>query len=70
MSGTGDNMKIDRLLNDIQTKLVEVTMEIQRLREQRLRQSPTLRQRKEMVLEETCHKLAKVFKELGYEKTD
>ena len=62
-------MKIDKLLRDIQLKLIELTNEIQRQREFRLKATGTRKEKKEHELQKTCCKLKEVFKELGYEKT-
>ena len=62
-------MTTDRILQKIQLNLIELANEIQRKREQMLRATPTLKRRKEIALQDTCDKLSKVFKELGYEKT-
>ena len=62
-------MKIDKLLRDIQLKLIELTNEIQRQREFRLKATGTRKEKKENDIQKTCYKLKEVFKELGYEKT-
>ena len=63
-------MVVDKLLRDIQLKLIELTNEIQRQREFRLKARGYKKEKKEYELQKTCDKLAIVFKELGYEKTN
>ena len=62
--------RIDKLLNDIQTNLIGLANEIQRQREFLLKANGTRKDKKEIALQDTCDKLSKVFKELGYEKTN
>ena len=63
-------MVVDKLLRDIQLKLIELTNEIQRQREFRLKARGSKKEKKEYELQKTCDKLAIVFKELGYEKAN
>ena len=62
-------MTTDRILHKIQLNLIELANDIQRKREQMLRATPRLKRSKEIALQDTCDKLSKVFKELGYDKT-
>ncbi len=60
-------MKIDKLLRDIQLKLIEQINEIQKQRENRLKkQLPTTKEKRDKALLETSVKLSHVFSELGY----
>ena len=62
----GDNMKTDKILRDIQLKLIELTNEIQKQRELRFKkQLPTTKEKRDKALLETCVKLSHVFSELG-----
>lgn len=63
-------MVVDKLLRDIQLKLIDLANEIQRQREFRIKATGTRKEKKEHELQKTCYKLKEVFKELGYEKTD
>lgn len=60
--------RIDKLLNDIQIKLVELTNEIQKQREFLMKSNGTRKERKEANLQRIATDLQEVFKELGYEK--
>ena len=62
-------MVVDKILRDIQLKLIDLANEIQRQREFRLKATGTRKEKKENELQKTCYKLKEVFKELGYEKT-
>ena len=62
--------RIDKLLNDIQIKLVELTNEIQKQREFLMKANGTRKERKEANLQRIATDLKEVFKELGYEKTN
>ena len=62
-------MKTDKILRDIQLKLIELTNEIQRQREFILKATGTRKEKKENDIQKTCYKLKEVFKELGYDKT-
>ena len=62
--------RIDKLLNDIQIKLVELTNEIQKQREFLMKSNGTRKERKEANLQRIATDLKEVFKELGYEKTN
>ena len=59
-------MVVDKLLRDIQLKLIDLANEIQRQREFRLKATGTRKEKKEHELQKTCYKLKEVFKELGY----
>jgi len=60
-------MKIDKLLRDIQLNLINLTNQIQRERETRLKVTPAKRESRDRSLQETTIKLQNVFKELGYD---
>ena len=61
-------MKTDKILRDIQLNLIKLANEIQKQREQRLKQTTTIKKEKrDLVLLETTLKLNKVFGELGYD---
>jgi hypothetical protein len=62
-----EKMTIDKSLKDVQLALLNLANAIQTIREKRLRQTPTLRQRKDKALLETTQKINKIFLELGYE---
>lgn len=63
--------RIDKLLNDIQIKLVELTNEIQKQREFLMKSNGTRKERKEANLQRVATDLQEVFKDLGYyEKTN
>ena len=60
-------MKTDKILRDIQLKLIELTNEIQKQRELRFKkQLPTTKEKRDKALLETCVKLSHVFSELWY----
>ena len=60
-------MKTDKILRDIQLKLIELTNEIQKQRELRFKkQLPTTKEKRDKALLETSVKLSHVFNELGY----
>lgn len=63
-------MVTDRILSEIQIKLIELANDIQRQREIRLKARGSKKEKKEYELQKTCEKLSIVFKELGYEKTN
>lgn len=63
-------MVVDKLLRDIQLRLIDLANEIQRQREFRLKATGTRKEKKEANLQKTCMDLAKVFKDLGYEKAN
>ena len=58
--------RIDKILSDIQIKLIELANEIQKQREFLIKSNGTRKEKKEANLEKTCVELAKVFKDLGY----
>lgn len=60
-------MKIDKILRDIQLNLIKMANELQKQREDRLRTTATLKERKDKMLLSTTEKLSKVFEELGYD---
>lgn len=63
--------RIDKLLNDIQIKLVELTNEIQKQREFLMKSNGTRKERKEANLQRVATDLQEAFKDLGYyEKTN
>lgn len=60
-------MKTDKILRDIQLKLIELTNEIQKQRELRFKkQLPATKEKRDKALLETSVKLSHVFNELGY----
>ena len=64
--------RIDKLLNDIQIKLVELTNEIQKQREFLMKANGTRKEKKEANLQRIATDLQGAFKNLGYydEKTN
>ena len=72
LSGTGDKMgnRIDKILNDIQIKLVELTNEIQKQREFLKKANGTRKEKKEANLQRVAEDLSRVFKDLGYETSN
>lgn len=60
-------MKIDKMLNDIQIKLIELANEIQKQRNLRLKATGTKKEKKDRMIMETSLKLQEAFKELGYD---
>ena len=62
--------RIDKILNDIQIKLVELTNEIQKQREFLKKANGTRKEKKEANLQRVAQDLAQVFKDLGYEKAN
>lgn len=63
--------RIDKLLNDIQIKLVELTNEIQKQREFLMKSNGTRKERKEANLQRVATDIQEAFKDLGYyEKTN
>ena len=62
--------RIDKILNDIQIKLIELTNEIQKQREFLKKANGTRKEKKEANLERVAKDLAQVFKDLGYEKAN
>ena len=63
--------RIDKLLNDIQIKLVELTNEIQKQREFLMKANGTRKERKEANLQRVATDIQEAFKDLGYyEKTN
>ena len=62
--------RIDKLLNDIQIKLVELTNEIQKQREFLMKANGTRKERKEANLQRVAEDLSKVFKDLGHETSN
>ena len=62
--------RIDKLLNDIQIKLVELTNEIQKQREFLMKANGTRKDKKEANLQRVALDLAKAFKDLGYETSN
>ena len=62
--------RIDKILNDIQIKLIELTNEIQKQREFLKKANGTRKEKKEANLQRVAQDLAQVFKDLGYEKAN
>ena len=62
--------RIDKILNDIQIKLVELTNEIQKQREFLKKANGTRKEKKEADLQRVAQDLAQVFKDLGYETSN
>ena len=63
----GGKMKTDKILRDIQIKLIELANEIQKQRELRFKkQLPATKEKRDKALLETSIKLSHVFSELGY----
>ena len=62
--------RIDKILNNIQIKLVELTNEIQKQGEFLKKANGTRKEKKEANLQRVAQDLAQVFKDLGYEKAN
>ena len=62
--------RIDKILKDIQIKLIELTNEIQKQREFLKKANGTRKEKKEANLQRVAQDLAQVFKDFGYEKAN
>ena len=62
--------RIDKILNDIQIKLVKLTNEIQKQREFLKKANGTRKEKKEANLQRVAEDLSRVFKDLGYETSN
>ena len=66
--GFKDYGNVDKILNDIQVKLVELCNEIQKEREKRDIKNVKLKNKRDEALNKTSIKINKIFEELGYKK--